>query len=71
MKYEARTPEEYFSVIGKENDWKSGQLERLCALIKLKAPEIIEDVLATFFATALTEGCSAKSMRKSTTLVSM
>ena len=44
MKYQAETPEEYLSAVGKENDWRSGHLERLCTLIKLTAPEVMEDV---------------------------
>jgi len=44
MKYEAKTPAEYGNAVRKDNDWRAGHLDSLRALIKRKAPEVIEDI---------------------------
>ncbi len=44
MKYEAKTPTEYVDAVQQDNDWRAGHLDKLRSLIKLKAPEVIEDI---------------------------
>lgn len=44
MEYHANTPDEYISAVRNDNDWRLEKLESMRALIKSKAPEIVEDI---------------------------
>ena len=40
MQYDVKTPADYIDLL--EDDWRREKLERLRALIKLKAPDFVE-----------------------------
>ncbi len=44
MEYNVNTPAEYINAVRNDNDWRLEKLESLRALIKSKAPEIVEDI---------------------------
>ena len=44
MEYNVNTPAEYINAVRNDNAWRLEKLESLRALIRSKAPEIVEDI---------------------------